>query len=57
MKKIIQGLDRHFEEWLLTFFLGMIAAIMLLQVIMRYMFCLLYTSPGCQRPDDHGLLY
>ena len=36
MKKIIQGLDRHFEEWLLTFFLGMIAAIMLLQVIMRY---------------------
>ncbi|WP_434310801.1 TRAP transporter small permease [Hominifimenecus sp. rT4P-3] len=38
MKKILQMLDQHLEEWLLTFFLGLIAAIMLLQVVMRYLF-------------------
>ena len=38
MKKIIHEMDLHLEEWLLTFFLGSMAVIMLLQVIMRYVF-------------------
>lgn len=38
MKKALGILNRHFEEYALTFILGLIAVIMLLQVIMRYVF-------------------
>lgn len=38
MKKLVHEIDQHFEEWLLTFFLGAMAVIMLLQVVMRYVF-------------------
>jgi len=38
MKKVLGILDRHLEEWLLLLFLGLIACIMLLQVVMRYAF-------------------
>lgn len=45
MKKVLHLLDEHFEEWLLTLFLGLMAVIMLLQVIMRYVFKTALTWP------------
>ena len=45
MKRVLQALDEHFEEWMLTLLLGAMAVIMLLQVIMRYVFNMALTWP------------
>lgn len=36
--KVLKWLDEHFEEYLLVIFLVMIACVMMLQIIMRYVF-------------------
>ncbi|HAS73934.1 MAG TPA: TRAP transporter small permease [Clostridiales bacterium UBA8960] len=36
--KVLKWIDEHFEEYLLVFLLVMIACVMMLQIIMRYVF-------------------
>ena len=38
MKKVLKHLEAHFEEDIMTVLLGIIAIVMMLQVIMRYVF-------------------